>query len=387
MALLATAGIIPIFFSFHGFIDLDVYRLGVRQWLGGGDMYGTLPPTHDGARLPFIYPPFAAIALSPIALIPWGLAQVLSFGLAIAALSVTIYLCIRRLYPAANLWTALVVSGFALPLALWLEPVRETIGYGQINLILMMLVAADCLVEQPRWPRGLLVGIAAAIKLTPAVFLLYFLLRRDVRASVVTIAAGALATAVGFAILPSESIRYWFGGFAGAAGVSGSPYANNQTVEAALARLGLPQPVETGLWLLIAAVVLVAAVVGIWRALGSSNAMLAMVITGAAGLLLSPTSWSHHWVWIVPALLAMVVESVRTRSPGWIVASGVTMTAFYAGAHNFFPKGHELAWSSVEQLLGDSYVLLTLVLLIVWAVPAVRPAWRAAAGMITAISR
>jgi alpha-1,2-mannosyltransferase len=393
MALLATAGIIPIFLSFHGFIDLDVYRLGVRQWLGGGDMYGTLPPTHDGARLPFIYPPFAAIALSPIALIPWGLAQVLSFGLAIAALSVTIYLCIRRLYPAANLWTALVVSGFALPLALWLEPVRETIGYGQINLILMMLVAVDCLVERPRWPRGLLIGVAAAIKLTPAVFLLYFLLRRDVRATAVTMAAGALATALGFAILPSESMRYWFGGFAGAAGVSGSPYANNQTVKAALARLTLPQPVETGLWLLIAVVVLVAAVVGIWRALGSSNAVLAMVITSAAGLLLSPTSWSHHWVWIVPALLAMVVESVRTRSTGWIAASGFTMTAFYVGVHNFFPKGggRELVWSPAEQLLGDSYVLLTLVSLIIWVTPAVRPAWRASraplASMISVINR
>jgi alpha-1,2-mannosyltransferase len=393
MALLATAGIIPIFLSFHGFIDLDVYRLGVRQWLGGGDMYGTLPPTHDGARLPFIYPPFAAIALSPIALIPWGLAQVLSFGLAIAALSVTIYLCIRRLYPAANLWTALVVSGFALPLALWLEPVRETIGYGQINLILMMLVAVDCLVGRPRWPRGLLIGVAAAIKLTPAVFLLYFLLRRDVRATAVTMAAGALATALGFAILPSESMRYWFGGFAGAAGVSGSPYANNQTVKAALARLSLPQPVETGLWLLIAVVVLVAAVVGIWRSLGSSNAVLAMVITSAAGLLLSPTSWSHHWVWIVPALLAMVVESVRTRSTGWIAASGFTMTAFYVGVHNFFPKGggRELVWSPAEQLLGDSYVLLTLVSLIIWVTPAVRPAWRASraplASMISVINR
>jgi alpha-1,2-mannosyltransferase len=392
MAVLAVGGIVTIFCGFHGFLDLDVYRLGVRQWLDGGDMYGTLPPTQDGARLPFIYPPFAAIALSPIALIPWGFARVLNFGLAVAALSVTIYLCTRRLCPASNRWTALMVSGFALPLALWLEPVRETIGFGQINLILMVLIAADCLVEQPRWPRGLLIGIAAAIKLTPAVFLLYFLLRRDVRATVVTIATGALVTVVGFAILPSESMRYWFGGFAGAAGISGSPYANNQTVRSALARLSLPQPVEAGLWLLVAIVVLVAAVVGIWRALDRSNAVLAIVITGAAGLLLSPTSWSHHWVWIVPALLTMVVESMRTRSPGWILASVVTMTAFYAGVHNYFPKGggRELSWNLGEQLLGDSYVLLTLVLLIVWAAPAVRPAWQAVgapfASLITVIS-
>lgn len=393
VAMLTAAGIVTIFSSFHGFLDLDVYRLGVRQWLGGGDMYGTLPATRDGARLPFIYPPFAAIVLSPLALIPWSVARLLNFGLTVAALGVTIYLCTRRLWPGSarpGSWpsdwpSAAVISGFALPLALWLEPVRETIGFGQINLILMALVAADCLVENPRWPRGLLIGIAAAIKLTPAVFLLYLLLRRDIRATAVTIASGALATAVGFAVLPTESVRYWFGGLAGAAGVSGSPYANNLTVKAALARLSPPPPIQSGLWLLVAAVVLAAAVVGIRRALRQSHAVLAMVITSAAGLLLSPTSWSHHWVWVVPALLTMVAESVRTRSVGWIVAGVATMCTCYVGMHNFLPKGdgRELAWSSGEHLLGNSYVLLTLVLLIVWAAPAVRPTWQAARTPLT----
>ncbi|MGH3692770.1 MAG: glycosyltransferase 87 family protein [Pseudonocardiaceae bacterium] len=380
VAMLTAAGIVTVFSSFHGFLDLDVYRLGVRQWLGGGDMYGPLPATQDGARLPFIYPPFAAIVLSPFALIPWSVAKLLNFGLAVAALGGTIYLCTRRLWLGSNRPSAVVISGVALPLALWLEPVRETIGFGQINLILMALVAVDCLVEKPRWPRGLLIGIAAAIKLTPAVFVLYLLLRRDIRAAAVTFVSGALATAVGFAVLPKESVRYWFGGFAGAAGVSGSPYANNQTVKAVLARLSLPPPLQLGLWLLVAAVVMVAAVIGIRRALRRSDAVLAMVITGAAGLLLSPTSWSHHWVWVVPALLTMVAESVRTRSVGWIIASVATMCTYYVGMHNFLPKGdgRELSWNSGEHLLGASYVLLALVLLIVWAAPAVRPAWQAA---------
>lgn len=369
VALLAAAGIVTIYAGFHGFLDLDVYRLGVQQWLGGGDMYGTLPATRDGARLPFIYPPFAALALSPIALIPWTLATLLNFGLAVAALGVTLYLCARRLWPTSDRYPVVVITGCALPLALWLEPVRETIGFGQINLVLMALVAADCLVEKPRWPRGLLIGIAAAIKLTPAVFLLFFLLRRDLRAIVVTIASGALATAIGFAVLPRESMRYWFGGFAGAAGVSGSPYATNQTIKAALARLSLPPPVQSGLWLLVAAAVLAAAVVGIWWALRRSHDVLAMVITAGAGLVLSPTSWSHHWVWIAPALLAMVVESARTRSPRWILASLATAGTFYAGMHNFFPKGEgrELTWSSTQHLLGNSYLLVTLVLLVVLA--------------------
>lgn len=373
VALLVAAGIVTIFSCFHGFIDLDVYQLGVRQWLDGGDIYGTLPPTHDGASLPFIYPPFAALALSPLALIPWSVARVLNFGLMVAALAVTIYLCIRRLWPAGDRQSALLASGIALPLALWLEPVRETISFGQINLILMVFVAADCLIERPRWPRGVLVGIAAAIKLTPAVFVLYFLFRRDHRAAVVSVACAAVATAAGFALLPRESMRYWFGGFASAASLAGSPFANNQSLKAALARLSLPTPVSSGLWLLGAAVVLAAAGVGVRRALRRSDAVLAMAITGAAGVLLSPVSWSHHWVWIVPALLAIVVEAVRTGSPGWIVTSVVTAVTFSIGVHNFLPKGarHELAWSPWQHLLGDSYVLVTLVLLIVWATPVV----------------
>jgi len=387
MALLAATGMVVIdhaFHRLHGFLDLDVYRLGVQQWLHGGDLYGTLPATHDGASLPFIYPPFGALVLSPIALIPWNAAIVVNFALAVAALGVTIYLSTRRLLPAGSRQHALLVSGLALPLTLWLEPVRETLGFGQINLILMALIAADCLIDAPRWPRGALTGIAAAIKLTPAVFLLYFLLRKDVRATTVTIVAAALATAAGFAVLPEESLRYWFGGFAGAAGISGVPYATNQTVKAALARLGLTPLVESTLWLLVAAVVLAAAVAGIWRALRSCNAVLAMVVTAVAGLLVSPTSWSHHWVWIVPALLAMMAESGHRRSVGWLAVTVLTASVFVVGAHNSLPRGagRELSWSPGEHLVGDSYVLLALALLLVWAIPAVRPAWHAARPLL-----
>src|SRR5262249_26347559 len=89
--------------------------------------------------------------------------------------------------------------------------------------------------------------------------------------------------------------------------------------------------------------------------------------------LLSPVSWSHHWVWIVPALLAMVTRAVCTRSPGWIVTTVITIATFSVGAHNFLPSGdgRELTWRTGQHLLGDSYVLLTLMLLIAWAVPVV----------------
>lgn len=370
----------------YAFIDLEVYRFGVRAWLSGGDIYGSLPATNLGIALPFIYPPFAAIALSPMALIPLDPAVVLNFGLSVTALAVTIYLVARRLLPGGRL-PALLVAGFALPLALWLEPVRETMGFGQINLFLMVLVAVDCLVERPRWPRGLLVGIAAAIKLTPGVFLLYFLVRKDFRAAGVAVLSGAAATAVGFLVLPTESVRYWFGGFAGAGGFSGSPYAMNQTVQAALARFDLAEGVQSVLWMLVALLVVGASAVGIWRAARLGDPVIGMLVAGTAGLLLSPTSWSHHWVWAAPALVAFAVYAVRGRSAGWITVSLLTAAVCFVGVHGYLPRSNdeELRWNALEQFVGDSYVLLALALLLCWAWPAVGPALRAAGAAARSI--
>ena len=184
-------------------IDLEVYRFGVQAWLAGGDMYGTLPETSDHITLPFIYPPFAAIVLLPLAVAPWLLAWSALLALSTAALGLTFFLVARRLWPSGGRGGALSVASIALPLALAvqpgkavdfsrpappipafaLEPVMQTIEFGQVNLLLMALVALDVLVVRTRWPRGLLIGIAAAIKLTPAAFVLYFLLRREYRAA------------------------------------------------------------------------------------------------------------------------------------------------------------------------------------------------------------
>jgi hypothetical protein len=136
-------------------LDLDVYRLGARMWLSGGDLYGLLPPTIIGNHLPFTYPPVAAVLFTPFTLVPLPVA-----GVVLTALSVVALVVVPRLTPAR--------VAVVLPVALLLEPVRETLGFGQVNLLLMALVALDCLHRRPRWPRGVLVGLAAAIKLTPA---------------------------------------------------------------------------------------------------------------------------------------------------------------------------------------------------------------------------
>ena len=193
-------------------IDLDVYRIGGQVWLHGGSLYGILPATASGVRLPFSYPPVAAVLLSPLSLVPMTVASTLLTlaTIALAALVLRVFLrsvgsSLGSLGGAGSWWTV----GWLLPSALLLEPVRNTLNYGQVNVALMALVSLDCLSARTRWPRGALVGIAAAVKLTPGAFVLFFLLRRDYRAAWAAVASFAASTGAGFLLAPRDSARYW----------------------------------------------------------------------------------------------------------------------------------------------------------------------------------
>ncbi|MGH3947713.1 MAG: glycosyltransferase 87 family protein [Pseudonocardiaceae bacterium] len=348
-------------------IDLEVYRFGVQAWWYGGDVYGPMPETELGNSLPFIYPPFSLLALSPLTILPWTPAVIALFLVNLLCIAATLYLVARRLWPRLGVRGALLITAPAVPLALLLEPINQTFGFGQINLILMGLVAVDCLTEKPRWPRGIGVGIAAAIKLTPAAFVLFFLLRKDFRAAVTAFLTGAVATGVGFLADNSASVQYWFGGFAGAAGVSGSPFRTNQTFFAVLARFDLPPPVTNALWLGLVLTLFVLAAWVMYR----SEPVLALTVCAVFALVASPTSWSHHWVWVAPALLAMVGYAARLRgagSPaamGWLAATLLTVSVFTAAPFHDLPgyNNAELDWSTWQQVVGSAYVLLAVGLL------------------------
>ncbi|MCU1663225.1 MAG: hypothetical protein JWR58_3290 [Pseudonocardia sp.] len=363
-------------------IDLQVYRFGVQAWLSGGDLYGPLPETAAHIALPFIYPPFAALVMVPLAVVPWVVAWTGLLALSTLSLGATLYIVARRLWPAGGAGAALSVASIALPLALavepgkaidfdavadasarpplGLEPVLQTIQFGQINLLLMALVALDCLVERPRWPRGMLIGIAAAIKLTPAAFVLYFLLRRDYRAAATAAVSGAVATAIGFVVAPSQSWTFWLDNPAG--GVSGSPFFTNQTFQAVLVRMGVDGTPRTVCWLLLSAGLLALAVPAIRR----GSAPLALVATAGVALLVSPTSWSHHWVWIAPALLVVAATAWRSRSWGRAVVTLAMAAVFVIAPHQYLPQadGRELAWTPLQQAIGSTYVWFTVLLFV-----------------------
>jgi alpha-1,2-mannosyltransferase len=335
------------------FLDLEVYRIGVHTWLAGGDMYGPLPLTTIGRELPFIYPPFAAIVLTPLVLVPWSVAWIGLFALSLASIAVTVYVVARSVWPAGEVPGAVALATAALPLVLLLEPVWGTLQFGQVNLILMALVAADCLTPQPRWPRGLLVGLAAAIKLTPAAFVLFFLLRRDTRAAGVAVVTAVAATALGFVVDPAASMRYWSNP---ASNVSGSEFYTNQTLMAVLTRAGLGAGVAAAVWLVLAVAVLALVVPVVRRA----EPALALVALAGCALLVSPTSWSHHYVWIAPAVLVAAVQAVRTRSPGWAGAAVGLVLAFAIAPFRFLPGdgGRELGWTGPQQVVGATYVIV-----------------------------
>lgn len=158
-------------------IDLDVYRMGGRAWLDGDPLYsdGVLFHTEAGLNLPFTYPPLAAVSFSPFAWLSMNAASAMITAITFVLLIVTTLMVLTRL----RVWETSTLPGpawarrgwlaaaIAAPAMLYLEPLQSNFDFGQINVVLMTLVVADCVPRKTPWPRGLLLGVAIAFKLTP----------------------------------------------------------------------------------------------------------------------------------------------------------------------------------------------------------------------------
>ncbi|MCK0438340.1 glycosyltransferase 87 family protein [Gordonia alkaliphila] len=366
----------------HDQIDLDVYRAGAQAWLDDVDLYAAWFPVHH-IWLPFTYPPLAAVVFTPFAILPATAAAVAMATLSMASLAGTVWLILTRIRPDLDRMIAVGLMLVALAVAIQLEPVTETLGFGQVNLILMFLVTADLLVERPWWPRGMLIGLAAAVKLTPAAFGLFFLLNRDVRAVATLIGSAAAATAVGFLLAWHDSLEYWFGGvLTGTDRIGTTFFSSNQSWKGVLARLA--PDAGAALWLLGATIVVGCAAILMVRLLRAGRAPEAMVVNALAVLLCSPVSWSHHWVWVVPALVLAVDAAVRGPHRAALIAGTTAVTAVFAiGPHWLVPywrspqHSPELEWAWWQHLIGDTYSLIAAAVLLA-GVAFYRPTVRAA---------
>jgi alpha-1,2-mannosyltransferase len=349
-------------------IDLAAYRMGGQSWLHGDALYGQVPVSRR-LPLPFTYPPIAAVLLAPLALMVMSAAgTVLTLG-SIALAAVVLRVFLRRLAGPAggSVWAV----GWLLPAALLLEPVRSTLAYGQVNLVLMALVALDCLVTAPRWPRGALTGLAAAVKLTPAAFLLFFVLRRDYRAAATAGVSFAAVTAAGFALAGRDSVRYWSATVFQTGRVGDPAHAANQCLQAVLARAGLAPHTAggTAAWLALSALVAVLTCLGMRRALAAAQDCLALSLNAFAALLISPMSWSHHWVWCAPALLAVADLGRRYRCRLAVAAAACGLVIFAAAPQWWLGKfaGPEVSWAAWQQVIGSSYVVFAVIVLLLAA--------------------
>ncbi|QBJ98449.1 DUF2029 domain-containing protein [Rhodococcus sp. ABRD24] len=357
-ALITSASLTVYFLSTNGYIDLLVYRMGARVLLDGGDIYGALPPVVGDFGLPFTYPPLAAMLFVPLSLIPLGLGKLLFTLISVAALAVTLRVVLGRVWPQLGARASWTGTAIALAVALQLEPVRETISFGQINMVLMALVAVDVLTKDPKWPRGLLIGLAAAIKLTPIGFLLLFLLERDWRTCGRIVGAALGFTVLAFVVMPEESAKYWSQTLRDTGRIGPAYFANNESIKAVISRFGPPEQVGSVLWLVVVAVMLVVAAIAIRRALDHDDLVPALIANATAVLLASPVSWSHHWVWAAPALLVVALGALHAPSARTVLATAGIGALFLIGPQHLLPTAgdRELDWALWQHFLGTLYV-------------------------------
>ncbi|MBF6466246.1 DUF2029 domain-containing protein [Nocardia beijingensis] len=368
VALFAVSALVSLLAHWwHGYIDLQVYRNGARVWLDGGDLYGPMPPV-EGIGLPFTYPPLAALFFAPLALMPLVAAEVLVVVTSVVSLSISLWLVLTRLRPELSRPAVLTLVIGAVAVAQFFEPIRQTFGFGQINLVLMAAITLDCLVRKPFWPRGMLIGIAVSVKLIPAGYLLYFVLRKDWKAAGTLVISAIAAVGLGFLLFPGDSVDYWFHTLADTGRIGPPYFAGNQSIKGMAFRLGIDDTAATLVWIMLSGLAVALAAVWMRRLIEAGATVAALLVNAAAVLLVSPVSWSHHWVWIAPALVVTADLMVRgrrgPRAIGLVTAAAVV---FLIGPHWLLPhsRDRELEWAWWQQIIGSSYVLATFAVFVV----------------------
>ena len=295
-------------------IDMVVYRAEGGAVAHGHDLYDLRVTQY---ALPATYPPFAAMLFTPTTWVPVAWLRILVTGVNLGLLGAFAYLsALLAGWPRRAMRPALVF--LAIGLGVWLEPVFTTLRYGQINLLLGVLVLYDLTRPDSRRSKGLAIGLAAAIKITPGLFAVYLLLSGRIRAAV-TAGLGCLATMViGALVLPHASVEFWTSDLYDTRRVGKEYIVDNQSLRGVVDRV-LHTTHSGNSTLLLSAVVAVLGLtvaVGIHRnAEGFPRARAWSVLCCAiTALLISPISWTHHWVWCVPMVVLLLAEAAHERA-------------------------------------------------------------------------
>ncbi|RIV36377.1 glycosyltransferase 87 family protein [Micromonospora radicis] len=322
----------------YNFFDMKIYHGAVVWWASGHELYEFVAPD---TTLGFTYPPFAGLAMLPMAHLPVTAAGLVNALVSIAALAVVLAALLRPIVDRLG-WPLWYTVGIATPLAVAIEPVRETLGYGQVNLLLFALIMADMIALRWRSRRGthyaendgpLLrfvyggawagvgIGLATAVKLTPALFIFYLMITRQWRVAATAIGTTIAVTIGSFGVVGAESRAYFGRVLWQTERVGAADMTPNQSLAGLLARLY--DSIETPglLWLAFSVLVLALGLSRAANAHAEGDELTAFTLVGLTANVISPISWTHHLVWVIPAIIVLADAAVRRREASRGLAS------------------------------------------------------------------
>jgi alpha-1,2-mannosyltransferase len=334
-------------------VDAMVYQAEGAAVAHGRDLYELRVGAY---ALPATYPPFSAMLFAPAALLSFGALRVTMTLVNLAELAVVAGLSCKLVgWPSRPLRPAavLLVTG----LGVWLEPVWTTLRYGQINLLILALVLWDLALPESSRLKGVGIGLAAGLKVTPGIFVLYLLLTRRFRAAATAAASGAATVLIGLLVLPGASWNFWTKDLYDTTRVGKEYIVDNQSLRGMTDRLLHSTHTGTSALLLVAVVAVAGLALAVLidrRCAGMPRARAWAGMTVAITMVLvSPISWTHHWVWCVPVLVMLAAEARTERRrglPGWAghrwrTVLAATALCFCSFAMWFVP--HK-AWHGVQ---------------------------------------
>lgn len=340
-------------------VDFDVYRMGGAHVLGGQLYIVRLPQL----GMHFTYPPFAALLFWPFAQVSVHAGELVWSLASIALLAALTVVSIRAACPQWSGRRSWITASVVLFPFLWLSPAVLTLDFGQVNFMVAVLVLAD-LTCTTRLPRGLGVGVAAAIKLTPLIFIPFLLLTRQFRTAATAAGSFLVCSLAAFAIAPGSSRVYW-SQYVFAAKRSGNLlYISDQNLHSAVQRMmgSAPSPVLSGVLTLLFAAGGLAVATWAYR---TSSPMLGILLCAATGLIISPVSWSHHYVWVVPVLAWLALAADRPAGGRWW-AVGVG-ALFWAAPIWWVPDVQQGYGGALVLLEGNSFFLAAVAFLLLAA--------------------
>ncbi|GAB3106966.1 mannosyltransferase [Janibacter alkaliphilus] len=353
-------------------VDVQVYREAGISVLQGRPIYSQM--TQPPQLLPFTYPPVAALLAVPLAFVPF---EVAAWGWTIAQLVANVgiaWFAWYRLRHRVGVWAPVLV-GLVVGVFLWTQPVGDGIRFAQVNAFLVLACLLDLRRPRHRWlqaiPPGVLVGLAMAIKLTPGVFVIHYLLCRRWREAFTAIGTAVFVSVGAWMVLPPASFTFWGGALSDPTRLGPNDGSANQAFRGLLLRRGL-EGTELTLawapWLLLAGAAVFWVAHRAWR---QGDWLAEVAAIGLAGFLLSPVSWVHHLHWImviVPAILGVAAgRDLRRDLAGAVVIGWFLCTMPFWGVL-WNRQGYDPAWFGDVLIEGNVIGSVVVLALLAWAV-------------------